>query len=421
MRILYIVQHFSGPSGTSGSRPYENTRRLVAMGHEVTLLCGSFDRGGQEDVEHARAAGIDVHVAPVVYKQGMSYIQRIKVFRQYMQWATRFGKGLRRPDLVFASSTPLTVGEIGRRLAAHHSCPFVFEVRDLWPEIPMAMGALKNPVLRWSARRMAKKVYAAVDHVIALSSGMKDGVMEWGVPENKITVVPNCSDTTLFGNKKERVEQRKRRGWDGKLVCIHSGSMGIVNGLDYLLDTAKVLDERGISDIVIAIVGDGQMKPHLQERLQLEGMKAAAVYESTPKREMPALLSAADVGTVSFLPLPYMDTNSANKFFDFLATGLPVIINYCGWQKDALSSYDAGLSVDFSDPSTLADALIALRDDEIRRKEMGQAARRLAEDCFDRDKLVSRLESVLCEVAGCSSPRRMDQTEALAPVGTKVD
>jgi glycosyltransferase involved in cell wall biosynthesis len=419
MRILYIVQHFSGPSGTSGSRPYENARRLVAMGHDVTLMCGSFDRGGQEDIEHARQAGIDVRVAPVTYKQGLSFLQRIKVFRQYMLWATRFGKSLPRPDVVFASSTPLTVGEIGRRLATHHHCPFVFEVRDLWPEIPMAVGALKNPVMRWSAHRMARKVYAAADHVIALSPGMRDGVVAWGVPEQNVTVIPNCSDTTLFGSRDQREERRSRYGWNGKFVCIHSGSMGIVNGLDYLLDAAKVLDERRVDDILIAIVGDGQMKPHLVERVGLEGIKSAVIYEPTPKCEMPALLSAADVGAVSFLPLPYMDTNSANKFFDFLAAGLPVVINYGGWQKAVLTEWNAGLSVDPSDPSTLADALIALRDDEERRGQMGAAARQLAEDRFDRDKLVSCLEAVLSDAAGCKTPAREACMEAPLAAGRR--
>ena len=263
--------------------------------------------------------------------------------------------------MVFASSTPLPVGEIGRRIARRHGTPFVFEVRDLWPEIPEAIGALKNPFLRRSAHRMAHRVYSSADHVIALSPGMKSGVMEWGVPEEKITVVPNCCDTTLFGPTDRREELRAEHGWQRKLVCVHSGSMGVVNGLDYLLDCAKVLDEQGVKDVRIAIVGDGREKQRLRQRIADEGIKSAAVFDAVPKRDMPALLSAADIGVVSFLPLPYMDTNSANKFFDFLASGLPVVINYSGWQAAELAEGGAGMTVNPRDPASLAEALQALR------------------------------------------------------------
>ena len=176
-----------------------------------------------------------------------------------MLWAVRQGKEIARPDLVFASSTPLTVGEVGRKIAAYHRVPFVFEVRDLWPEVPIAMGALKNPLLRFSAMRMTQRIYDAADHIVALSPGMKEGILHWGIPAEKISVIPNCSDTTLFGQQcpSEREAERTRRGWNGKLMCIYPGSLGVSNGLDYLINCAKVLDQHGVEDIHLAIVGDG--------------------------------------------------------------------------------------------------------------------------------------------------------------------
>lgn len=405
MRILYIVQHFAAPTQAGGARPYENARRLVSRGHEVTLLCGASDHITDTDLAIVREAGIAIHRAPVEYRSRMSYFQRLMSFRAYMTWATATGKQLPRPDLVFASSTPLTIGEIGRRVAAHHQVPFVFEVRDLWPEVPITLGALNNPLLRWSARRMARRVYAAAQHVVALSPDMRRQIIAaWGVPAERVTVIPNCSDTTFFGSREPRERERERLQWDGKFVCTHPGAMGLVNGLDYVLDCARVLDARGVTDILLALVGDGARKPHLAARIAAEGIKSAVLSDPIPKRAMPALLAAADVGLVTVAPLPFLETNSANKFFDFLAAGLPTIVNYGGWQAAELKESGAGLSVDPHDPACLADALIHLRDNPDARTAMGQAARRIAEERFDRDKLVAQLDHVLRAVQAGTQP-----------------
>ena len=263
INILYIVQHFTTPSSAGSARAFENARRLVQRGHRVTMLCGRLDRNVESDVAEARSVGIDLRMAPILYTQKMSYTRRLIAFRRYMVWAMRTGRQLSRPDVVLASSTPLTVGEIGRKVASHHKVPFVFEVRDLWPEVPIALGALKSPVLRWAARRMAARVYAAADAVVALSPDMARVVESWGVDSRKISVIPNSSDTQRFGSPEaaaEREAERNRRGWQSKLVCIHPGAMGRVNGIDYLLDAARILDRQGESRILIALVGDGKEK-----------------------------------------------------------------------------------------------------------------------------------------------------------------
>lgn len=398
MRILYVVQHFSGPSGWGSSRAFENARRLVRMGHSVVLLCGTFDKAVPEDIDHARNAGIEIYRAPVLYSQRLPYLGRLVAFRRYMGWAVRTGKSLPRPDIVFASSTPLTVGEIGRKVALHHRAPFVFEVRDLWPELPMSVGALKNPVLRHMACRMARRVYDAADHVVALSPDMKQGVAAWGVPEDRITVIPNCSDTALFGSRNGRDEERKRLGWDGKLVCLYSGVLGKMNNLDYLLDAAKELDRAGVDDVLIAIMGSGGERQRLAQRIETENLRAVRLYDPVPKSEMHRPLAAADVGVVSLLPMDCLEGSSPNKFFDFLAAGLPVVVNFDGWLADALRESRAGTQVDPYGPGELGLLLMALRDDPARRQRLGEAARKLAEERFDRDKLVTVLESTLRQV-----------------------
>ena len=406
MRILYIVQHFTGPSSTSGSRPYENARRLVRMGHEVTMLCGTLELNSERDIEDARQAGITLDQSPILYSQRYSYLKRMIVFRQYMQWAIGEGKRLPKPDIVFASSTPLTVGEIGRQVARHHRVPFVFEVRDLWPEVVVGVGALRNPVLRFMSYRLAGKIYAAADHVVALSRGMKDGVKAWGYPDDRISVIPNCSDTALFGSRAERDETRKKMGWEGKFVCLYPGVFGAMNNLDYLLDCAKALEQMGAGDCHIALIGNGAVREHLANRIKEENISLAALYDPIQKRDMPKLMAAADVGTVSLLPLDCLGSSSPNKFFDFLAAGMPVILNYRGWQADLLNESGAGLFAQPGKPSDMASLLVGLRDDPERVKAMGGIARDLAETQFDRDLLVAKLERLLVDVASRGSAKR---------------
>ncbi len=406
MNILYIVQHFSGPDGTSGSRAYENVCRLSARGHQVSLLCASFEHGSSRDIETARALGIHVCQSPILYSQKLSFSRRILAFARYMPWAIRTGNRLPRPDVVYASSTPLTVGEIGRRVARHHRIPFVFEVRDLWPEVPIALGVLRNPVLQWVARRMATTCYRAAAHVVALSPDMKTGILKWGVRESKVSVVPNGSDTDLFGGPQDREATRKAFGWErGDLVCIHPGAMGMVNGLDALVDCGRRLDADGIRNIRIALVGNGALRPHLERRIREEGVCSVSIHDAVPKKEMPSLLAAADVGLVTVAAKPGLEANSANKFFDFLAAGLPVVINYGGWQAQVLRESGAGSAMQPGDPDGLARELVRLHGDPQVRTRMGLAARRLAEERYGRDKLVNEIEQVLLQVVGDSGPR----------------
>lgn len=398
MKVLYVVQHYSGPGAPGGSRPYENARRLVAKGHVVTLLCGRLDRSSEEDVRAAKDVGIDLRQAPVLYSQRYSYLRRLVAFRRYMSWAVAEGRRVERPDVVLASSTPLTVGEVGRRLARHHRVPLVFEVRDLWPEVPITLGALPWAPMRWAAWRMARKVYAASSHVVALSPDMKRVVEGHGVPAERVHVVSNCSDTRFFGTAEAvslREATRRSRGWGSDLVAIHPGAMGKVNGLDYLLDVGKELDAMGVEDVRIALVGHGGHKESLRARIVAERIRSVSISDPVPKRDMAALLAASDVGLVTVAPKPFLEMNSANKFFDFLASGLPVIVNYGGWQARVLRESGAGHDVDPRRPREAAELLLRLRDDPAGRREAGARARRLAESAYDRDLLVGRLERIL--------------------------
>jgi len=297
---------------------------------------------------------------------------------------------LREPfDLVFATSTPLTAALPGMAARWLRGKPFVFEVRDLWPELPRAMGVITNPLVIWLMSVLEWTAYHSAHRLIALSPGMVDGIVSRGVEASRITMIPNGCDLELF-NPKFNAEARERLKTD-KLVVVYSGTHGIANGLEAVLDTASVLLRRRRRDIVIMLIGDGKLKPALQSRVVNESLSNVCFRDLMPKTELARLLASADVGlqVLSNVPAFYFGT-SPNKFFDYLASGLPVLCCYPGWVSNMIEKHQCGVAVKPEDPEAFADKLVYLADHQCELEEMGFRARQLAEREFNRDDLSDR-------------------------------
>lgn len=398
MRILYIVQLYSGLSGFESTRAYDFSGRLAEAGHEVDVLCANSHRTDNTDDEIVAERGINLFRFPIGYDQKMSTLGRLRSFFLFMRWAIRKGKDLPRPDVIFSSSPPMTNGEIGRRVAKYHRVPFVFEVQDLWPEIPIVMGKLRNPVLRSMARTMARRIYRESAMVVAVTPDMEDGIRKWGIASEKLTMIPRGCDYGFFDRNTTKDRERKERGWNRKFVCIHPGAMGKVNGLDYMLEVGKILDTRNIMDVIIVLMGDGSEKQRLKQRVHQERIRCVQFRDFVPKYKMPEVLAAADIGIVTVSPIPLLASNSANKYFEYLSAGLPVLINYQGWQAKALAEYNAGFSSDPREPKTMADHILLLKNNREVHQELGCNARKLAKKKYDSKELEGRLEQVLLDV-----------------------
>ena len=400
MHVAYIHQYFSTTKGTTGTRSYEMSQRLIAAGHKVSMICGVTDiaapelRTGQH-LSKIELDGIDVHCIAEPYSNKMGFARRLLAFGRFARQATRVIANL-DADLVFATSTPLTVGIPGMKGAKKLGVPFVFEVRDRWPEIPIAIGVLKNPLLIWYAQRMERRIYRAARHIIALSPGMRDGIASTGYPINQITMIPNGCDIELFQPSEARVDD-PQFGDPNDFHLVFTGAHGLANGLDAVLDAAAVLKKRGVSGIRFVFIGHGKLKQHLVQRSQDEGTADIISWiDPIAKVELARLLPRMDVGMMVLKNLPafYYGT-SPNKFFDYIASGLPVLNNYPGWVADMLGKNDCGLAVPPDNAEAFADAVVTLRDDPDRRRRMGMAGRALAEREFGRDKLGSAFVKVL--------------------------
>lgn len=409
MNVLYLHQYFATRSGSAGTRSYEFSRHLLSHGHTVTMVTAHRTGGGLSADRTQNVDGIDVISLGGNYSNRMSMLRRLWEFARFTLRASRVRRSDVRhtPDVVVATSTPLTIGIPGVILARKFGVPLVFEVRDLWPEAPVQLQVLRGRPLIWAARKLERWIYRNADQIIALSPGMRDGVVAAGVDPERVTVITNGSDLDLFDPALRDRDALTPFGIsESSFVAVHAGTMGRANGLGYLVDAAAVLRERGETGIQILICGDGGTRDSLEARVRNEELDALVRFAGRiPREDLGAVVSSCDTTITSFLDLPILATNSPNKLFDGLAAGAPCIVNSSGWTKDLVEDAGCGKFVDPQAPSELADALVELRDNTPLRAQQGAAARALAERTFARPLLAKSFETVLTRSVEEKTPR----------------
>ncbi|WP_417446723.1 glycosyltransferase family 4 protein [Kangiella sp.] len=392
MKVLYFHQHFSTPNGSVGIRSYEMARRLIHHGHQVTMVCGSYGGGetglAGEFVKGRRKGnvdGIDIIEFDLAYSNSDGLIKRAGTFFKFALKSISIAL-THKYDVVFATTTPLTAGIPGIFARWLRGKLFVFEVRDLWPELPKEMGVIKNPfvlaamsVLEWCSYRSAHRC-------IGLSPGIVEGIKKRGVEASKVKLVPNGCDLNIFAQ--EVSAWRPEGVSDGDLMAVFTGTHGIANGLDAALDAAKLLKQRGRQEIKLVLVGQGKLKPALQERAASEGLSNVIFHPPVNKAKLAELMTGADIGLqlLANVPAFYYGT-SPNKFFDYISAGLPVLNNYPGWLAGMIKEYECGYAIEPDNPIVFAKALEHAADNRDDLSEMGKRAKKLAADRFKRHDL----------------------------------
>ncbi|MCW2928412.1 MAG: glycosyl transferase group 1 [Thermoleophilia bacterium] len=403
MNVLYLHQHFATRAGSGGTRSWEFSRRLLRLGHTVTMIAQVRRGGGIQTPGRHDLDGVQLILLGGFYTNHLANWRRAWQFVRVMIQASFLRRLPHRPDVVVASSTPLTIGIPGWILARRHGVPFVFEVRDLWPEAPIQLGVLRNPVLRWLAIRLERFLYRRADVIIPLSPGMEAGVLAAGADPRKVVTIPNASDVDLFAPRHRDRSTLERWGFGDRFVVVHAGMMGEANGLQYVLDAAKELHDRGEHGPAFLVIGEGITRRRLREQAEAWGLTNIEFPGSIPREELGAIVSSCDVSMVCFADYPVLQTNSPNKLFDGFAAGLPCIVNSAGWTKRLVEGHDAGGYVDAREPAQLADAVLALQSDEELRTRQGANALHLGTTVFSRERLGTRFTDVLEHLAG--SPR----------------
>jgi len=381
---------------SGGVRSYDIAKHLVDNSHTVEMVTTNRSSSSSGDWKISNEDGINVHWFSLFYSNKLSYFKRLLAFFSFAYHAAKKGSKL-QGDVVFASSTPLTIAIPALYISWRKSIPMVFEVRDLWPDVPIAVGVIKNPIVKYLAELLESYTYKKSKAIIALSDGMKEGVIKAGSEENKVVVIPNFSNRELFSIKNTGKEFRAEREWlkDSPLL-VYTGAFGMINGVDYLVDIAEQLVLLK-SDIKILLIGGGKEYENIILYAQKKNVLNNNLFIESEinKSELPQLLAAADLASNIVINVPEVWNNSANKFFDALASATPVLINGGGWQANLINAEGAGVTT-FG--LTLHQAAIKINEflhDKERLSSASKNAQIIAEKYFDRGDLVRKIEQTL--------------------------
>lgn len=395
MNVLYFHQHFSTPKGSAGIRSYEMARRLIAHDHEVTMVCGSYG-GGETGLDvpfcngrrEGNVDGINIIEFDLAYSNEDGFVKRAGTFLKFA--LKSIGIALtHKYDVVFATTTPLTAGIPGIFARWLRFKPFVFEVRDLWPELPKEMGVIKNPIVLSAMSLLEWCSYRSAHRCIGLSPGIVEGIKKRGVKAEKIELVPNGCDLSIFAN--DVATWRPEGVTETDLMAVFTGTHGMANGLDAALDAAAELKSRNRNDIKFVLIGQGKLKEQLQQRALSENLDNVIFLPPVNKAKLAELMKGADIGMqlLANVPAFYYGT-SPNKFFDYISAGLPVLNNYPGWLAEMIIKNECGYSIEPENPNAFADALEHAADNKELLPEMGGRALTLAKQEFNRHNLADK-------------------------------
>ena len=378
MRILYLHQFFITRAGGGGTRSYEFARRFVERGHRVRMVTAG---EGTRTVDGIEVVGVRGAYSDYMQATALSNARRMLAFGRFALGATLAALRGPRPDVIYATSPPLTMALPALVAAARWRAPLVFEVRDLWPEAPIQMGALRSRPAQRLARAVERFVYARSTRLIALSPGIRSAL-----PQDRTELVPNSADLDLFepGSLGEPSGEL-----DGGFLISYFGAMGEANDLTAAVEAARLLPE-----VRFVLMGDGKRRAELER-----SAPPNVEFRRGTKTDVARLAAESAACLTLFKDVPVLATNSPNKLFDTFAAGRPAIVNMDGWMRELVEQNEAGLYVRAGDARDLADKIAWLRDNPEEAVRMGGNARALAEREFSRDELAARALAVLEEAA----------------------
>jgi len=367
---------------------------LTGMPHHPTGVKPKRYRG--RFYAREKVAGIDVCRAYVyatanrgVYKRMWSYF----TFMVFAVFTCLFR--VRRPDVLVATSPQLLAGFAGWLAAAVMGVPFVFEVRDLWPESIEAVGAIRSRAVLAPLYALADFLYRRADHIVLVSDSSKDALLARGIPEEKMTVIKNGVDLDLFRPQERENRVRREYHLNGAFVVLYIGTLGMAHGLETLLEAAEEFE--GDDGVRFMFIGEGARKAALKRRA--EGLGNVLFLDGLPREEVPKYIAAADVCVVHLKRSDLFKTVLPSKMFEIMGCGRPIVLGVDGEARRTLEEADAGLAFRPQDSSSLAERIKRLRADGALCRRLGRNGRRFVERHYCRRRLALRYAELLRGIA----------------------
>ena len=379
------------------TRSYEIARRLVLLGHSVTIITTDRDHSLykiKKGWSITQLRGIDIHWLYLPYSNKMGYFKRVITFVKFIYSSIWHSKNL-QPDIVFATSTPLTIAVPGVIISKLKKVPLIFEVRDLWPENPIALKIINDPISKFLSQKLADFAYSNSKYIVTLSSEMEKGVRNRSTNKN-IKTVTNGSDTKFFfpDQSKSDFFRKKYNISKTSILITYAGTFGIVNGVTYIVRLAEKF--KNYKSIVFLLIGNGkEIDDIINLATKLNCLNKNLFWiDNLPKEQMPYALSATDISLSTVIPIKELEANSANKVFDGMASGCCIAINHKGWLKNLLEKNKAGMYLSHDIEFAYAEIRTLIEKPELLAR-IKKNARQLAMNEFDYDLLAKDIHKVM--------------------------
>jgi len=414
MKILYVSQHYPPEMGALAGRAAELSRHWAALGHRASVLTGFPNHPSGVVVPEYRdkfrrlfyreeLEGVDVVRTWLLPYPNRKPLERILNYGSFCASASVRGAFLERPDVVIGTSPPLPIAMAGYNIARVKRVPFIFEVRDLWPESLEGVGLSgeKSRMYRMVAR-IVRFLYKHSDHIVVVTPAFREYLHEnWDVPLEKMSIVVNGVETDRFVPAPGSAGVREKFGLTSKFVVSYIGTMGMAHGLETVLDVAGLL--RDTPEIVLLLVGDGGNREHLVEMARERRLTNVIFTGQQPREDVPAIINTSDVCLVMLKNQEVFKTVIPTKMLEFMSCGRPVVLSVGGQAEQILNEAGAGISVRAEDSAAVAAAIRKLYGDAELRRRSGENGRRYMVSRMSRTSTAQEFLDVLARVTGKSA------------------
>lgn len=405
LRILVLTHYFPPEVGAPPARLFELAKRAVDAGHTVTVVTGfpNYPTGSvppgyrghvwmEEDI-----AGIRVIRTPIYATANRGFARRILNHLSFaVSSLTALGKRLGRVDVIFVESPPLFTGLAALAFNRLTSAPFIFNVSDIWPQSAVELGALRNPVAVHMAELLEKHLYRRAARITVVTPGMADRLASRGVAREKLGLISNGVDTSLFHPAEPDAELADELGLQDRKVFMYAGTIGMAQGLETVVEAARLTRN---PSVLYVLVGEGAAKDSLIRKVEAEGIANVRFLASQPKSVMPRLLNLAYASIISLKRLDLFKAALPSKTFESMASARPIVAAVWGEAADLVAAAECGIVVPPEDAEAMRDAVERLASDPRHARELGERGRNYVTAHFERRLIANRFIGLLSESA----------------------
>ncbi len=376
-----IHQHFNTPEGGGALRSYYLAKALINSGHQISVITSHKNKTSRV----TKVDGIDVHYLPIPYENRFGFYARSWAFLKFIFNVIALSSRYKDYDITYGISAPLTVGIANRWMKFRYGIPYIFEVGDLWPDAPIQLGFVKNSLLKRLLFGLEKAIYREADSIVALSP-MIGAAIKQKMPGKKIHFIPNMADCDFYCPEAKRKDMESKYRTIGKTVVSYIGSLGVANGLHYLLECAATSLQTE-TPIQFIICGDGAMLADLKKEAAAKRLDNVTFTGFVNRAGVKEVMNVTDAIFVCYNTVPILETGCPNKYFDGLAGGKIILINFGGWIRREIEESGCGIYINPTERSDFMKKVLPLVMKPEQQQPMQRAARKLAENKYSRKLL----------------------------------